>query len=404
MITTTGTNFTNDVWHHVALVRDVNNTVDLYVDGALQGTVSPITTQVDITKVDIATGPYYGLTEFAGFITNVRIIKGDAMYTSSFTPSRDVLKYETGTELLLNPSGSFVFDSSAHYNVSRVNSPTYSAQTPIQLTTISFFANGVGTIDNIPSINAYYGADVKEWQYFQDAVGDGANWTVSGPTGVSCTISNIFASVDAQYTDRHSISVALNLNAGATLVQGATYTFHPPQSVPCFVEGTRILTPEGYRAIETLSVATDLVLTSDGRAIPFKRTKSVVKVATAGNAPYLIEPNAFGEHNPAFQLRLSPIHKVQIRPGVWTSPSVAAKTNPLVKQYGLGEPVTYYHIECADYFTDDLVAEGAIVESLGRPNKFPRNFPVFSWKRELGGFIRNTPPHLSIDPNPNPTR
>jgi hypothetical protein len=37
--------------------------------------------------------------------------------------------------------------------------------------------------------------------------------------------------------------------------------------------------------------------------------------------------------------------------------------NDKVKQYGVGVPVDYYHVECPNYFTDNLVVDGCVVES-----------------------------------------
>lgn len=186
---------------------------------------------------------------------------------------------------------------------------------------------------------------------------------------------------------------------GTTLNNDGWYFVYPAPlvsgPVACFVEGTRILTPEGYKAIETLSPSTDSVLTSDNRVVKFKLHTSCVDIANELNAPYLVEANAFGDKNPEHPLRLSPIHKVQVKAAadadaagaVWTSPEVAAKTNPLVTRYGLGQPVRYYHLECEKYFTDNLVAEGAITESYG---PFVVG-DVWKWNDALGGFTRTNP-------------
>jgi hypothetical protein len=157
----------------------------------------------------------------------------------------------------------------------------------------------------------------------------------------------------------------------------------PAPTVACFVEGTRILTPNGYKAIETLS-QDDTVLTSDNRVVKIKIFTTYIENVSEVNAPYLVEANAFGHNNPELPLRLSPIHKVLICDGVWTSPQIATKNNPLVTQYGVGQSVRYYHLECENYFTDNLVAEGAVTESYGRFAVAK----VWIWNDELNGFTR----------------
>lgn len=210
---------------------------------------------------------------------------------------------------------------------------------------------------------------------FHNRIGTGLGWTVQGPQGLTGTV------LDVSRTSLQSIDVRI---ASAIPAIPGVFTFNPPSSsVACFVAGTRILTPNGYKAVETLS-ASDLVVTSDDRCIPFKRFTTTVSCATSSTAPYLIEPHAFGLHNPELPLRLSPMHKILVGDNLWISPEVAALTNTLVKQYGLGEPVTYYHLECDNYLTDNLISEGTITESFGRNIRMS----VWSWDEKLVGFTR----------------
>lgn len=184
---------------------------------------------------------------------------------------------------------------------------------------------------------------------------------------------------------------------GTTLNDDGWYFVYPAPlvsgSVACFVEGTRILTPDGYKAIEMLS-PNDRVLTSDNRAVKFKHFTTFVESANERNAPYLVDANAFGDKHPERPLRLSPIHKVLVNAteGVWMSPEVASKTNPLVTQYGIGQPVRYYHLQCENYFTDNLVTEGTVTESYG-PFVVSN---VWIWNDTLGGFTRSNQGSVSL--------
>jgi hypothetical protein len=68
-------------------------------------------------------------------------------------------------------------------------------------------------------------------------------------------------------------------------------------------------------------------------------------------------------------------------------PKYLARHNPLVQQYGLGESVEYFHIECPNFFKDNLVVNGATVESFkGRQGA---HGVVYAWNRDLSGFVRN---------------
>jgi len=157
--------------------------------------------------------------------------------------------------------------------------------------------------------------------------------------------------------------------------------------VPCFPAGTRILTATGYKAVEDLS-AEDKIVTADGRAVLFNRYTTHIAKTTTNTAPYEIAAGAFGRHSPPVAIRLSPLHAIQSRKGVWQIPTYAARSNAGVKQYGVGKSVTYYHIELPNYFTDNIVMEGgAVVESFGSTQtKGLTN--VYKYNATLGGFTR----------------
>jgi hypothetical protein len=174
--------------------------------------------------------------------------------------------------------------------------------------------------------------------------------------------------------------------SGDTLIAGGTYTLYPAGGpVPCFPEGTRIQTLEGYKVVETLAT-TDLVATSDGRFVAPKIFKMSLPTATTDSAPYRIEAGALSTNYPPRALCLSPLHAVLDPTGLWHIPRAAARINAGVTQYGVGKPITYYHIECPNFYTDNLLAEGAIVESY--KNRQGTKTVVYEWVKELNGFRR----------------
>ena len=80
-------------------------------------------------------------------------------------------------------------------------------------------------------------------------------------------------------------------------------------SVPCFVAGTLIATPDGERAAETLMPG-DLVLTQDDGPQPLRWIGSRTVAATGKFAPIHIRAGTFGAHR---DLLVSPLHRVLIR-------------------------------------------------------------------------------------------
>ena len=165
--------------------------------------------------------------------------------------------------------------------------------------------------------------------------------------------------------------------------------------ITCFPRGTPILTHQGYRPVETLT-NDDTVRTTDGRDVSIKLLHFTVGRADQTTAPYRISAGALGHYYPPEDLCLSAIHAIQDSRGVWQMPKYLARHNPLVQQYGLGESVEYFHIECPNFFTDNLVVGGATVESFkGRQGA---HGAVYVWNRDLNGFVRNEKDQIKAVP------
>ncbi len=91
-----------NTWYHIALVRS-GTSVKIYVNGVNNGSATITSTFGDATKITtIGAGDAPGNDRFNGFISNVRIVKGTAVYTSNFTPPTSRLTAIAGTTLLLN--------------------------------------------------------------------------------------------------------------------------------------------------------------------------------------------------------------------------------------------------------------------------------------------------------------
>jgi len=159
--------------------------------------------------------------------------------------------------------------------------------------------------------------------------------------------------------------------------------------IPCFPEGTRILTPLGYKFVETIQDGY-LVITAANRQVPVKVFKRTVHAADSSTAPYLIPKYSLSSF-PTSDLRLSPLHAFRLQPDLWQIPKYAAKQNKQIKQYGIGMPVTYYHLECPNYFQDNLLVDGSIVESYGK-NQVDSTVPTYTFIPGRKGFVRTAKP------------
>ena len=119
---------TPNTWTHVAWSKS-GTVAYLFINGVLSDTTTGVTLSANGTA-----GPYVGgqgaAELFPGYITNLRVIKGVALYTSSFTPPRQTLKAVSGTSLLLNVlnATNFIKDSSTNnFTMTNTGTATYSS-------------------------------------------------------------------------------------------------------------------------------------------------------------------------------------------------------------------------------------------------------------------------------------
>jgi hypothetical protein len=121
------------IWTHIALTSD-GTTMRLFINGVSVGT--PLTvTGVSINAPSSATfkiGNYSNSQYFYGYISNLRFVKGSAVYTSAFTPPTGPLQNITNTSLLTCQSSTFVDNSSNNFTITTNGSPKISNVTPFQ--------------------------------------------------------------------------------------------------------------------------------------------------------------------------------------------------------------------------------------------------------------------------------
>jgi hypothetical protein len=127
-------------WNHIAFVR-VGTTTSGYVNGVLAGT----TTYTPGTTSAVSVGRYNGspFYYFPGYISNLRVVNGTAVYTAAFTPPQAILPAITNTSLLLNAttSANFIRDNSTNnYTLTNNGTATWIATGP--------FNQGSTTIKN----------------------------------------------------------------------------------------------------------------------------------------------------------------------------------------------------------------------------------------------------------------
>ena len=168
-------------WVHLAFVREGTGTnqVKFYANGTLiaQGTYSggmAAGGSVWIGGIGWASTTTYHST---GYISNVRLLKGTALYTSAFTPPTEPLTAITNTSLLTCQSNRFIDKSINNFTVTRNGDVSVQAFSPFRPTDPYVAANVAGSLYvdgtsdniNVASNTAFaFGTDpftVEMWYY-----------------------------------------------------------------------------------------------------------------------------------------------------------------------------------------------------------------------------------------------
>ena len=140
-IVVTSTLPTINTWTHVAVSRS-GTTARLFINGTLTATATD-STNFPQTQIVIANTSVAGSEDYAGYISNLRFVKGTALYTSTFTPSTTPLTAVTNTQLLTCQSNRFIDNSANAFALSIGGTPSVQAFSPF-LPTSAYDTSVVG--------------------------------------------------------------------------------------------------------------------------------------------------------------------------------------------------------------------------------------------------------------------
>lgn len=153
--TINGARIDDDQWHHIAVVRD-SSTIKLYTDGNLSSSTS-ISGSLHISNSDrdFYVGSDDSDNRYTGDVSNVRVIVGTALYTSSFRPSTKPLTNVTNTKLLCCNNSSVTGSTVSPGTIYSGGSPTASTDSPFD-DPAGFVFGGSGD-QSVVTCNRYIG-------------------------------------------------------------------------------------------------------------------------------------------------------------------------------------------------------------------------------------------------------
>ena len=92
-------------WHHLAFVKS-STSLKIYIDGIESASSTLSVTPQSSASLPFLIGKVTSATEFNGFISNINLVNGTALYTSNFTPPSAPISSVANTKLLCCKSNS----------------------------------------------------------------------------------------------------------------------------------------------------------------------------------------------------------------------------------------------------------------------------------------------------------
>jgi hypothetical protein len=138
----TTTNYNDNTWHHFAVTREGTN-LRGFVDGVQQGSTQTMSDSFTSRKILMMSQLRDGGDQ-VGYVSDARVIKGTALYTSNFTPPTAPLTAVTNTEFLLNFQDSAIPDLSGLNNIDTVGNAKVGGTDPTKYGSNAMAFDGSG--------------------------------------------------------------------------------------------------------------------------------------------------------------------------------------------------------------------------------------------------------------------
>jgi hypothetical protein len=141
-------NFVVNTWYHIACSRDSSNNQRIFINGVQAGTA---TSTVNYSQNGFSFGAGLNGVYFNGYVSNIRVVKGTAVYTSAFTPPTTPVTAITNTSLLLNFTNAGIYDAAAQNNITTVGTAQVATTPTPKWPPSSIYLNGSANYLTIPA-------------------------------------------------------------------------------------------------------------------------------------------------------------------------------------------------------------------------------------------------------------
>jgi hypothetical protein len=271
LVSSSGTNYVGQ-WVHVAVTR-ASGTTTLWINGVSQGTSA---TSYNCTNTDaVVGGGRYSAgssvnTYFPGYISNFRIVKGTAVYTSGFTPPTTNLTAISGTSLLTCQNAAFTDNSTNNFVVTINGNTTVTGNSPFN--TVGYWSgyldgSSYWTVSTSTALDVWdNGAGsftVEAWIFATASIGNNVSIVAKAPNngspswtpGWAFQVFNGYLNVntpsDTRLFNSNTTSVPLNQWVHCALVKSGS-------TVSIYQNGTRVGTTTNSTAYSNTTDAVSI--------------------------------------------------------------------------------------------------------------------------------------------------
>ena len=138
-----------NTWTHVAVVFN-SGTLTIYFNGVSQSLTGTTTgySLVASTLSAVFIGAQNASSYFPGYISNLRVVKGTAVYTANFVPPTAALTAITNTSLLTLQNATIVDNSTNAFTITNTGTVVTSVQSPFLVTTTVLTADSSSNGNN----------------------------------------------------------------------------------------------------------------------------------------------------------------------------------------------------------------------------------------------------------------
>jgi len=162
---------TAGTWYHIAWTRSGANSYG-FINGALVASTSAASGSITNLAQALQIGRRGDNTLYLnGYMSNIRVVKGTAVYTAAFTPPTAPVTAITNTSLLLNATNAAIFDNSMKNDLETVGNAQISTSVK-KFGTGSMAFDGTGDWLQLPSTSELsFGTGnftIEMWMYAQN--------------------------------------------------------------------------------------------------------------------------------------------------------------------------------------------------------------------------------------------